>query len=719
MSRLALVPRRQTRTACFARVVPRRRADALVLGLAMFVACAGAVHLGVAWLHARSLEALPADPLTYPAHQLLASPVIVKAGEAIDPERLIAHLRSIGYHVAAVGRGSFQRDGETLRIVPRVPEFPRLTLRWHDGRLTSISDEEGAARTEAHLESAAILVREPVGGARVAQTTVPYAVLAGSVLEDALLASEDKSFRSHWGVDFMRLSLWWWLQRGASTLTSQLARTNVLMSREPTVKRKLFEIGLAMVLERTYEKEQLLEAYVNSVYVGTGPHGGEMHGLAEAAAALYGVRDVPALTLVQAATVVALLNDPNDYFAEVRAGNDGRLRAQRNRVLRLMTRRQPERYAPAVVAPLVDQPVVFEPASDRPGTAGSWLIDYVTPSLASSIVERVYLTVDLERQRRAQQAVEDGLEALRRRYGPEAERLQAALVAIDPCTGAIRAMVGGRSYEASQFNRAAQARRQIGSLLKPIIFAAAVERAEATGTAPPSPDGIVVDAPATFITGGRPWSPQNADGHFGGAMTWRDALARSRNLPFVRLGYDTGVAEVLALWHRAAGTQAVGPAYPAMLLGAVEATPLQVARAYATFACGGRAPEPHGIGGRVPVGSVTPAEQAFSVPNPGPQVLRPETAALLTGMLRAVVDAGTGRGVQRAGLAEPVAGKTGTSTAGRDAWFVGFTPELLAVVWVGADDGVPVTLAGAEAAVPIWTAFMSAAPTRDGVAPLR
>jgi penicillin-binding protein 1B len=316
----------------------------------------------------------------------------------------------------------------------------------------------------------------------------------------------------------------------------------------------------------------------------------------------------------------------------------------------------------------------------------------------------VHTTLDINLQRLALDAVRDGLGrvdellARRKRKG----RTQAALVAVDPKTGEILAMVGGRSYNQSQYNRATAARRQPGSVFKPFVYLAAFDQGVDEGRTDLTPASLTNDAPEVFTFNDQTWEPKNYD-DYDGEITWRRALAMSRNLGTIHVGEAIGFDKVADVWKRVGvGTPPQG--YPAITLGVFELTPLEVAEAYTLFTNGG---------------AVHPLK-AIDAIDAGPRHLVPKNALmrrvahpgptyLVTNMMRSVLNEGTGAGVRAAGFTLDAAGKTGTTNDLRDAWFVGFTPNLLTVVWVGFDDNQPVSLSGSQAALPIWTQFMKSA----------
>jgi penicillin-binding protein 1B len=316
----------------------------------------------------------------------------------------------------------------------------------------------------------------------------------------------------------------------------------------------------------------------------------------------------------------------------------------------------------------------------------------------------VFTTLDLNLQRAALDAVRTGLTGVdkmlaRRR---RAEPAQAALVAVDPRNGEILAMVGGRSYNQSQYNRAIEARRQPGSVFKPFVFLAAFERAAEEGRTDLTPASLTADEPTTFTFDEQVWEPHNYD-EYEGPITFRRALAMSRNLGTIQVGALVGFDRVASLW-RAVGVGTPPRPFPAITLGVFELTPFEVAQAYTLFVNGGR------VRPLTSIQRVETAERELRPKIPAfKRAAREDTTFLVTNMMRSVLNEGTAASARAAGFALDAAGKTGTTNDLRDAWFVGFTPELLTVVWVGFDNNQPVSLTGTQAALPIWTAFMKAA----------
>ena len=337
-----------------------------------------------------------------------------------------------------------------------------------------------------------------------------------------------------------------------------------------------------------------------------------------------------------------------------------------------------------------------------------YFVDYIGQELqdrykATGAID-VYTTLDVHLQKIAQDAVREGLtqvdEILARR---KRQRAQAALVALDPRTGEILALVGGRSYNQSQYNRATTASRQPGSVFKPFVYLAAFETAYEQGRTDITPATVVLDEPTTLEFNQQTWAPGNYDGEYEGPITLRRALALSRNIPTIKVAESAGYEQVAAIWRRV-GVGIPPRPYPSIALGVFEATPLQVANAYTIFPNGGTT-RPLRALSRI----VSGGQDLQIVSEKARTIARADTTFLVTNMMRSVINEGTGAAARANGFVHDAAGKSGTTNDLRDAWFVGFTPELLVVVWVGLDDNQPLGLSGTQAALPIWTTFMKRA----------
>lgn len=529
------------------------------------------------------------------------------------------------------------------------------------------------------------------------------------VLVHAVVSAEDRHFFHHTGVDFLRLAKAAWVdlrdgrkEQGASTLSMQLAR-GLWLDPAKRWKRKAEELLITLHLEARLNKQQIFEDYANLVYLGRrGPFG--IQGFAEAARAYFG-KDLGELDASEAALLAGMVQRPS-FYNPFRYPD--RARARRDVVLGLMRDHgylSAARYASAMAAPVQ---LVHETAD---GMADQYFIDYMNRELESTLPDRgkqarvIQTTLDPDLQQAAEEAVRIGMaevdKTLRRRKHAAIPpgQPQVALVALDPHTGEIKALVGGRNYAATQLNRALSM-RQPGSVFKPIVYAAALETAVLGEAQIFTPASIIDDDPTTFTFHGQTYEPDNFEHDFMGPVTLRQALAHSLNVAAVSLAQDIGYGKVAALARRL-GLASV-EATPAIALGSYDATPVGIAAAYTAFANGGLEVAPAAIS---EVRSADGSVLYRRAPDPR-QVLDPRVAYLMVNMMEEVLRSGTGAGVRARGFTLPAAGKTGTS---RDGWFAGFTTRLECVVWVGYDDGHDLKLEGAHSALPIWTEFMKRA----------
>jgi penicillin-binding protein 2D len=538
------------------------------------------------------------------------------------------------------------------------------------------------------------------------RTSVPLASLPAYVPQ-AFIAVEDRRFYRHDGVDVE--GIFGVLKdalkghaRGGSTITMQLVgnmHPDVVSRRDKSVDRKLREQAAAREMERHYSKQQILEAYLNQIELGHG-----WYGIDAAARHYFGV-DASRLTLSQAATLAALPRSP-PYYDPVR--HPDRAKARRDLVLRLMadqgliSRDEADR---AKRDPLIVNPDVHGLAP--------YFVDAVRGAALHAGIPvddggyRLYTTLDASLQRAAIAALRDGASAVEARpgydnpkYGSSTDYLQGTLISIDPASGEVRALVGGRDYQDSPYDRALYAMRQPGSAFKPIVYAAAIADSIAANT-------IVSDtALAIPLDDGSIYRPENSDHQFLGPLTVRDALARSRNTVAVQLGLAVGMDTVIALAHRLGITTPIEP-YPASAIGASEVRPIELVTAYAPFANGGTAIQPRLIlhvddraGHLVWAGDGGPTTPA----------LDSGVAFIVRDMMQDVIDRGTAAGVRRIiGASLPAAGKTGTTNDDTDVWFIGMTPDLVTGVWLGFDHPRPIAAgaAGGALAAPIWARLMA------------
>ena len=647
--------------------------------------------------------------------RVFARALELHSGQAVGPRQLVDRLNDLGYahRPRAEAPGEFTVGQGTIVLIPRDGDRKDQVLRIvfagrpaKGGEPTRIQTIELVAKKArvSRVRLDAPLVTALVAAGREKRRDVPLTVIPRHMVQ-AVLAIEDRRFHDHPGIDPIGIAgaafrnvfgSSRYLASG-STITQQLVK-NTFLTPEKTLKRKMTEWFMSVVLETRLSKDQILQLYLNDVSLGQ--RGSfAIHGVAEAAR-LFFAKDIANVSIAEAATIAGVIQSPSRLSP---FNNPERAKERRNVVLRAMA--ETGFLAAATADRVSREPLVM--AARALEAEAPYFVDFVSQELQAKYPSAgtvdVYTTLDVHLQRVAQDAMREGLTRLDERLARRKRRPQAALVAVDPRTGEVLALVGGRSYNQSQYNRAVSARRQPGSVFKPFVYLAAFERAQAEGRADLTPASLVWDEPTAFTFNEQTWSPNNYDGEYDGPITLRRALALSRNIAAVKVAETTGYEEVAALWRRV-GTGATPRPYPAIALGVFEATPLEIATAYTLFANGGTIRPLRTISRLVAGGRDLPVRTA-----PSRTVARPDTTFLVTNMMRSVINEGTGAGARAAGFSMDAAGKSGTTNDLRDAWFVGFTPELLTVVWVGLDDNTPLGLSGTQAALPIWTAFMSRA----------
>jgi len=628
---------------------------------------------------------------------LYAAPRALQAGQKLSQEKLLNVLRRAGYVESAVSdvwSGGFNTHSGDVIIQPNRTNGsqPKLVTISFNGeqisRVTADGNEIESFTLEPEVLSNDLSSK---GGQREA---LSYREIP-PVLVQAILSIEDRRFFDHSGVDVFGLARALLrnagderLGQGGSTITQQLVKNTYLTS-EKSLRRKYAEAMLAMALERRLSKEDIFALYCNEVYLGQRGAIG-VRGVKEAADVYFG-RELKDLTLAQAATIAGMIQGPARY-SPVRHTEAARDR--RNTVIAAMQRDgwiNRQQAEMAVREELVATPIKAD------NSLAPYFVDYVNRIAesdfdVSGLSQRIYTTIDLELQQAAEQALKHQLDQLDATCGRSDQKPQAALVAIDPHTGNILAMVGGRNYAESQLNRATDALRQPGSTFKPFVYAAALEDGL-------SPVQTFMDAPREFVYDrNKIYKPANYGGGYSmHEVTMRTGLVKSLNVVTVDIALQTGLARIANLATRFGLPKP--ERYPSLALGTKEVTPLQLASAYGVFVNDGRRVEPRAIAGigQPPATHLMLGEQ---------QVISPGTAYVVTNMLSAVIDRGTARKARGAVKGSAVAGKTGTS---RDGWFVGYTPNLVCAVWIGFDDNEQLGLTGAEAALPAWVEFMNSA----------
>jgi len=647
--------------------------------------------------------------------RIYSAPFVMRPGMSTEGSRLVARLRRLGYSEAAgeqLETGSFRAGRDHFDIGLRPFSDPDGD---HSATVVRLETANGVVRTIRSLGG---------GGEREAVALEPelLGTYSGGVLGErralrlddfprhvvaAVLAAEDSRFATHPGVDPIGLLRAAWVnfreggvRQGGSTITQQLAK-NVFLSSQRTLTRKLTETVLAVILEVRMSKQEILEAYLNNVYLGQSESIG-MYGVGQAASAFF-AKDVRDLSVAEAATIAGVIHAPN---LDSPLRHPDRARIRRDQVLELMAENSwlnAQELAAARAEPIRLQKRFTQPLE------APFFVDEVLRRIArmgydTNVVRglAVYTTLDLEWQHLAERALASGLESLERTY-PRLKKandnpLEGAIVVLEARTGYVRGLAGGRDFARSQFNRVTRSKRQPGSAFKPFVYLTALDDPQGTITAAT----VLRDEPIQIRVGNDEWSPENYDGRYVGEVTVRGAIEDSRNVPTVELAQRVGIGRVAELAH-SAGLGEI-PELPAVALGSVEVSLIDLVGAYTVFPNLGAIVRPALIRGVSAGGDLLYRDRL--------RAKRVATAAasyVTSHLLEGVVEEGTAAAVRRLGIEQPVAGKTGTTNETKDAWFVGYSPDLIAGVWVGFDDGTPVGLTGAKAALPIWVAFMKEA----------
>ena len=642
---------------------------------------------------------------------LLAAPRTLMVGDEGTPLEIANALRHAGYTEARNNRmGNYTLQPDEIDIYPGPDSYFRRddgVIKFAKGKIARIiSLGDNSDRTEYTLEPE--LISNLFDKNRERRRLVRYEDIP-PVLVHAILSAEDKRFFQHSGLDPIRIIKSAYIDvrehryaQGASTVTQQVARL-LWLDNDKSWRRKIPEVLITLHLEQKLSKEKIFEYYVNQVPLGR--HGSfGIRGFGEAAQVYFG-KDISRLTLPEAATLAGLVqqrSNTNPFRYSERA------RQRRNVVLKLMRENNyidDSEFETAAASPMSLARYAME-STDAP-----YFVDLVNDTLLDKFPDydfqnstyRVYTTLDPQLQRDAADAVRIGMEevdkriARRKKKDPNYPDPQCALIALDPQTGEVKALVGGRNYGISQLNRIL-AKRQPGSSFKPFVYAAALNTALSGGSVVLTPSTMINDQPTTFWFDGKPYEPSNFEHKFYGLVSMRNALAHSLNVATVKLAQETGYAAVVDLARRAGLNMAIQPT-PAVALGAYEVTPLEIAGAYTIYDNHGVYSQPTFISR---ISNIHGSEIFASKPEHR-DVLDPRVAFLMDSLMQEVVRTGTGASIHSRGINFPVAGKTGTS---HDGWFAGFTSKLICIVWVGFDDNRELNLEGAHSALPVWAEFM-------------
>lgn len=667
------------------------------------------------------------QPIFANTAKIYAAPREVRPGQKLTVQRIASELHEAGYSADGDTQlsqlGTYAQTAQSIRVRPGPQSYHEqdgATIHISGGQVASITDDHGQPLSSYELEPLLItgLSDDPN---RTKRRLLKYDEIPQNIVQ-AVLAIEDRKFFEHSGVNYLSMLSWAWhdaihdrKQRGgASTVTMQLAKL-LFLEDNRSIKYKLLQIMVAFQLEHRFSKQQIFEMYANQVNLGQ--RGSfAIDGFGEAAQAFFG-KDVQNLDLAECALLAGMIQSPSGYNP---FRHPHQIVERRNIVLDSMVETGAITKEQAEAAK--EEPLKLSPQSVDASEA-PYFVDLVHERLTEKLGDRdfnregmrIYTSLDPDLQRAATDAIEAALPGVDARYnkiharerkaGKQIAMPQVALVALDPHTGQVLALVGGRSYGASQVNHAV-AHRPTGSIFKPFVYATAFSAA-ADGTVLPgqdklfSPVTMLSDQQTTYDVGDQEYTPRNYEGVYHDQVTARYALMRSLNNATIGLAAMVGFDRVAALARDAGIKSARGT--PAMAIGAYDATPVDMAGAYTVFANGGLHIDPWMLASvRAANGDVI---SDFSPTTK--QVLDPRVAYLMTSMMENVLRGeGTGASVRNMGFTAPAAGKTGTD---HDAWFAGYTSNLLCIVWVGNDDYTDIKMEGAWAAAPIWAEFMKRA----------
>ncbi len=570
------------------------------------------------------------------------------------------------------------------------PGLYEISRTWISDRW-SLRDSSGAVVPFFALEPE--LIAELSGPRRIRREPATFDEIP-AVLRQAVLAAEDRRFYEHGAIDWKAVARAAWvdLRRrrivlGASTITQQFAK-NFFLDPRRTLRRKISEAALAFYLEHRYDKNRILTLYLNHIYLGQ--EGSVSIAGIKAAARFYFGKKLPDLTLPDCALLAGLIRSPYRYNPFERPAEALR---RRNWVLNRM--RLDGSISLSELQKALNSPLVLNPRPPAP-SRGRFGAYYVSEGLRQ-IVPRYGDAAVFRGGLKIYTAMDPILQEAANRAAARPSKIEMALVALDPETGRIKALVGGRNFAKSQFNRATQALRQPGSAFKPFLYAAAIEKGL-------SPSTALEDMPRTYHEALGDWNPRNYKERYWGRVSLREALAHSLNAAALDAADKVGIAPVIAMAKRLGLTRPIQRNLSSML-GSSETTLLDLSAAYAPFANGGFRVKPLAVLAVLdPEGGSIETDAVEREP-----VLKPEIAYVVTSLLESVVKEGTARSLAMMGFRIPSAGKTGTTNQGRDAWFVGFTPTLLCGVWTGDDQRRVTGLTGAKDALPSWEAFMDRA----------
>src|SRR5712691_2198680 len=700
--------------------MPARGTVFQILSIAVVVVLVGLAILSL-YVYKESVGKFEIRRLSLPT-RVYADYTPLQPGTILSADDLLEKLDRLGYRqVDSVSQsGDYSAKRGELYIFTREFTHPSgryetqpIRIAFSQGAIDSISSlRDGHPVEKAALEPellTSILSEQLENRRPVTLNQVPRH------LQDAVVVTEDVRFWHHPGVDpfgiiragFRNLRAHS-VTEGGSTLTQQLVK-NYYLTNERTLKRKLVEAFMAVILDWKYSKREILEAYLNDIYMGRN-RSISILGVGEASLFYFG-KPVSEISVAQAALLAGMIRSPNNNSPFV---NPDRALTRRNTVLDLMLHNS--KIDQATYEKAKAEPLPRKPFREKSGLASiPFYVDRVLQEMSRDYGVQdvkgrglmIYTAIDLNAQDFAAQNVEEGLKGLERSR-PNLRRarnpLQGVLIHVDVPRGEIRALVGGRNYDQSQFNRALNAKRQVGSLFKPFVYLTAFEPSLSSQNITPAT--LVSDT--RFVLKRRfaaDWSPHNYEDAYHGTVTVREALEQSMNAASVRIGLACGIDPILKTAKTLGIQTELSGSNPSIILGAADVPPIELADAYSTISR---------LGSRLPLRTIrfvtNDRGTLLSVSDDIKpiQVYPARDVYILVNIMKGVLDRGTGAAAHRLGFRRIAAGKTGTTNDKRDAWFVGFTPQTLALTWIGFDDNAPIGLSGGEGAVPIWTRYMLA-----------
>jgi penicillin-binding protein 1B len=665
-----------------------------------------------------AIEAKLGKRLSLAATKFYAAPVVLYPGKQLSLAELESRLPRLGYEEdSGIPEVSYYRtESDSQILVYNDPSVPvdsdrRVEITFDENGIRFIRDRSDQKDIEKFSLKPGML-SNAIGKNREKRRYVSYREIP-EVLINAVVAAEDRRFFSHGGIDPIRI-----LQaliidiragdtiQGASTLTQQFVK-NYFLTPERTWRRKFADAYMSVLLEQRLSKNEIFELYSNEIYLGQ-MGSFSIIGFGQAAEAFFG-KGIQDLTLEEAATLAGIIPAPNRHTP---LRYPDRAKKRRDQVLDLMAEYRmikPSERDEAKAKPVTVQPSAALNSSDAP-----YFVDYVQDQMIDEYGDanlaiskyKVYTTLNSDLQEAAFESVKAGIADMDTYFSELEEPIQpgtvqASLIAVDPRNGHILAMVGGRDYGISQYNRIIQAMRQPGSIFKPFVYTAALETAYNNSLNPLTTASTVLDEKTPFTFENLEYAPKNFAESYLGQVTLRQAITRSLNIATIKYAEKVGFEAIVEVAHRLGLGEQVQP-YPAIAIGSFETTMMEMARAYTAFANGGLLSE------LTPILEIYDDDgiQVFVDESEAKRVLTPEISFLTTSLLQSVLNNGTGAGARSQGFRLPAAGKTGTS---HDGWFAGYTPELLCIVWVGFDDNRELNLAGSRSALPIWTEFMKRA----------